>query len=405
MAGNFRNSKSTITLKSSSPQRTAPLDSLVNIPELFEEVLVQLPFLDLVIATGVNTTFRKFIFSSQRLKRKLFLLPTKPQGSRKQRKHLDTNGIFGAFTSHDDCLNSLAELNPPSVLLCPFLLEPSHRLRTAHLSTRVAEAQLWPHVYLTNPPCVHAHVYFTYGGTNSEGAYVLVQASRSIYRRDGVTLTAIKEALEQSGSVKVSHGGLVGSQRGRLKVGQKHGHRPVYNTTVKAQVARCEKRYKWLSQMNGTFETQLHINRRASRAIEPWKDMFITSPPCQEACMNLVWEGRVAGKRVIMMEAWVKVRCEQGITLALLVDRIAKRVDMVEILTLNDDPEKAEAWKSRVAKENTLQDQVTISRTENSKLEWRMRTDSLIQLLSMVAPTRYAYEEMAASGQFVTSAK
>ena len=73
---------------------------------------------------------------------------------------------------------------------------------------------------------------------------MLVEAGRSIYRRDGVTLTAIQEALEQSGSVKVSHGVLVGSQRGRLKVGRKQAHQPVYNTTVKAQVARCEKRYK-----------------------------------------------------------------------------------------------------------------------------------------------------------------
>lgn len=244
MVGHSRKAKLAVMLKSSRPRYAAPVDSLLNIPELFEEVLAQLPFLDLVIATGVNTTFRKFIFSSQRLKRNLFLLPKKPQGSRKQRKHLDANGIFGAFISHDDCLYGFAELNSPSVSLCPSILEPSHRLRTAHLSTRVAEAQLWPHVYLTNPPCVHTHVYFTYGGANSDGVYVLVEAGRSIYRRDGVTLAAIHEALEQSGSVKVSHGKLVESQHGRIKVGQKRVHRPVYNTTVNAQVAICEKRYK-----------------------------------------------------------------------------------------------------------------------------------------------------------------
>lgn len=216
MVGDSRNAKLAVMLKSSLPQCTTPVDALLNVPELFEEVLAQLPFLDLVIATGVNTAFRKFTFSSQRLKRKLFLLPTKPHGSRKQRKHLDTNGIYGAFMSFGDCLNGSTGLNSPAVSLCPSLLEPSYRPRTAHLSTRAAEAQLWPHVYLTNPPCVHAHVYFTYGGTNSEGAYVLVEAGRSIYRRDGVTLTAVREALEQSGSVKVSHGVLIGSNRGRL---------------------------------------------------------------------------------------------------------------------------------------------------------------------------------------------
>lgn len=50
-------------------------------------------------------------------------------------------------------------------------------------------------------------------------------------------------------------------------------------------------------------------------------------------------------------------------------------------------------------------DRISISKTENSKLEGLMSTDSLIQLPSMAAPTGYAYEEMAASGQFVTSAK
>ncbi|KAM0703191.1 hypothetical protein Q7P35_009129 [Cladosporium inversicolor] len=225
-------------------RRTVALDSLVNIPELFEEVLAQLPLLDLVIATGVNTTFRGFIFSSQKLKRKLFLLPTKPQGSRKQRKQFDPNGIFGPSMCHDECLNSLAGLNSPSVTLCPFLLEPSHRMRMTHLTARAAEAHLWPHIYLTDPPCAHAHVNFTFGGTNAEGLYVLLEAGRSIYRRDGVTCAAIQEALEQSGSVKVSHGGLVGSKCGRLKVGQKHVHAAMYNTTARAQVAMCEKRYK-----------------------------------------------------------------------------------------------------------------------------------------------------------------
>lgn len=243
--GASQKTKLALMLKSSNQhRRTAALDSLLNIPELFEEVLAHLPFLDLVIATGVNTTFREFIFSSQKLKRKLFLLPIKPQRSRKQRKQFDANGIFGPSMSHDDCLNGSVGLNSPSVTLCPFLLEPSHRMRMAHLTTRAAEAQLWPHIYLTDPPCAHAHVYFTFGGTNAEGVYVLVEAGRSIYRRDGVTFAAIQEALEQSGSVKVSHGGLVGSQRGRLKVGQKHVHAAMYNTTARAQVAICEKRYK-----------------------------------------------------------------------------------------------------------------------------------------------------------------
>ena len=74
--------------------------------------------------------------------------------------------------------------------------------------------------------------------------YVLAEAGRSIYRRDGVTFVAIQEALEQSGSVQVNHGGLFTSARGRRKIGQKHEDKPKYNTTVSEQVERCEKRFK-----------------------------------------------------------------------------------------------------------------------------------------------------------------
>jgi len=74
--------------------------------------------------------------------------------------------------------------------------------------------------------------------------YVLVEAGRSIYLRDGVTFAAIQEALEQPGSVQVSHGRVVTSTGGRRKIGQKHEDRPKYNTTVAAQVERCEMRFK-----------------------------------------------------------------------------------------------------------------------------------------------------------------
>jgi hypothetical protein len=59
-----------------------------------------------------------------------------------------------------------------------------------------------------------------------------------------VTFAAIQEALEQSGSVQVSHGELVKKERRKRKIAQKHAHAPVYTTTIKEQVAKCEMRYK-----------------------------------------------------------------------------------------------------------------------------------------------------------------
>ena len=195
------------------------MESFVTVPELFEELLDQLPFLDLVIATGVNATFRNFIASSQRLQRKLFLLPNKPCGSKEHRRRFDKKGIFGAYMSSNTCLDASANLDSPPVTLCPFLLEPSHSPRTAHLSIRAAKARFWPFMYLTQPPCVHAHVQFAYGGINEHGMYVLVEAGRTIYRRGGVTLAAIEEALSQSGSVQVSRGqSNMSSTRGCSKV-------------------------------------------------------------------------------------------------------------------------------------------------------------------------------------------
>lgn len=220
------------------------MDSVINIPELFESILLELPFLNLVIATGVNSTFRDFTFSSQKLQRKLFLLPTKQQRSRRQQKHFYKEGVFGPHMKQDACLSFLYRGEPPQVALCPFLLEPSFSPRTAHISTRAAEALSWPRMYLTDPPCAHAHVNFVYHGVTSHGRYVLMEAGRSIYRRGGVTLAAIEEALSQSGTVVVRRGNTSSVQNYRAGEDEDCSNLFLRNTTVAAQIVDCEKRYK-----------------------------------------------------------------------------------------------------------------------------------------------------------------
>jgi hypothetical protein len=55
---------------------TTPVAEVFNTPELLESVLSHLPVLGLVIATGINKTFRGAIQASPQLQRQLFLLPT-----------------------------------------------------------------------------------------------------------------------------------------------------------------------------------------------------------------------------------------------------------------------------------------------------------------------------------------
>jgi hypothetical protein len=262
-------------LKSSTHHhRASGLEVIMNIPELFDAILDQLPFLDLVLATGVNTKFREFILNSQRLQRKLFMRASKPRTALEHRKHFDKKGIYGPYLRSHACLNVLSDLEPPPVTLCPFLLEPSHSPRTAHFSTRAAEALFWPRMHLTDPPCAHAHVNFTYGGTNTQGVYVMVEAGRTIFRRNGVTFAAIEEALSQLGSVKVRNGDVIKSRKGRYKTGETRENLILYNTTIAKQVVRCQKRYKCkLSMVLRATTIKLHgdpvISEEATKSTTP----------------------------------------------------------------------------------------------------------------------------------------
>jgi hypothetical protein len=151
-------------------------------------------------------------------------------------------------------------------------------------------------------------------------------------------------------------------------------------------------------------ETQLRVNSRALRAIKPWDNMFITNPPCQEASMRLIWEGYDAGKQKMTISASGMARCEQGITMALLVDRVAKTPGRVSISTRSDEHGSENVWKLEDAEDTTLHDQVAICKTRNSERVWQMSPQSSIGLSGMVAPSEISHNEMAVYGHVVTSA-
>lgn len=216
----------------------ATMDSIINLPELFEEVMYQLPFLDLVIATGVNHTFRNFISSSPKLQRKLFQLPSLPPKSEKEQGHFSKQGIFGRYLNQDICLSFGTGKKPPTLVLCPFLLEPDCEPNTpiAHLTARAAEANFWPNMYLTDPPCAHAQIFFSYIGMY--GVYgekqIIVEPYRAVYRWNGVTLMTIEEAISQDGAVTIKKG------NGKRVTGA----RTIHGTTLSAEVERHQKLYR-----------------------------------------------------------------------------------------------------------------------------------------------------------------
>lgn len=229
----------------------AHIDKVANIPELMEEILFQLPFLDLVLATGVNYTWRNIIYSSAKLQRKLFRLPSKELFGK---RFVDKHGVVGRRMNQKQCLDNDNE--GWTATLCPFLLAPGYgyNYRSAFLTERAARATFWPYMYLTNPPCAHAHVDFTYKGVSKYGTLIIVEGGRSLYRRDGVTIVAIEEALYQSGAVKVK------------AIAKNSQHTPqtawgtcIQKTTMWAQIAFCEKVYKCKLAIDFA-ETQIRLH-------------------------------------------------------------------------------------------------------------------------------------------------
>jgi len=141
------------------------MDAVFKINELFEAILDQLSFLDLVLATGVNHHFRRFIDRSKKLKRKLFIPPV---ASTKHK--LNKHGVIGSSVTQEDLRDSPI---PEPVSLLPYFLVNSTLSQTANLSERaVKAASLSYKKHLTNPPCAHLTVHFTYVCVAPDGTHI-----------------------------------------------------------------------------------------------------------------------------------------------------------------------------------------------------------------------------------------
>jgi hypothetical protein len=241
-----------------SAAETVPSDVRVfSTPELLKGILSQLSVLDLVIATGVNKTFRNAIKACPRLQRQLFIIPmnnkteywklTKREiahtsdhvdDSESDDDELDTQrrlldmfralmdgAVYAAPSSFlvsvpsdtDDRVLSRRTLQVVS--LCPLLSRP---LQTPHLfeilgksiSFKVkfdARANIatepWSHMFLSNPPsrkvkyelAWESHVYDTWD------AEFTVRGT--FHCEEGITLANLKNhALRRRGDVVVCNG-------------------------------------------------------------------------------------------------------------------------------------------------------------------------------------------------------
>jgi hypothetical protein len=91
-------------------------------------------------------------------------------------------------------------------------------------------------MYLTDPPCAHAQLFFSYiGSYGIHGEkHITVEAYRAVYRWDGVTLVTIEEALSQSGAVTIRE------RKGKRMIGV----RTIHGTTLSAEVESHQKLYR-----------------------------------------------------------------------------------------------------------------------------------------------------------------
>jgi hypothetical protein len=204
------------------------MDAVLNTAELLEAMLEQLPFRDLVLATRVNHRFRDFINGSKKLKRKLFIIPV---ASTKHK--LNKYGVIGgSITQAELSRNPIEE----PVSLLPLLLVKSTVPKTAHISERAWKADhLSYNIFLTNPPCAHLTMHFTYVCVTCDGTHIQLEGTRSSYRAKGITLLSVRQMLSQSGAVKVQCG-----ERKKFK-NLKGFYR--YNTTMYDEIESYERFY------------------------------------------------------------------------------------------------------------------------------------------------------------------
>lgn len=222
------------------PRSTGASNDLGLPHELVEAILSHLPIFDLIVATGINMTFRTIVQNSPMLQRNLFLRPIQGPPRYVQVEHPDygrrtivagQSGVDEYYDGKDSRTERIcralhdtvrASAGPGQeagwqwsrelavVNLCPFLLhnlgehERSASARflyiggeQVHFSGLAALAEHWANMYLTNPPCKEVIAQMSYQD-DITGHYNIL-AHRTIYCESDVKIASLMDVLHMEG--------------------------------------------------------------------------------------------------------------------------------------------------------------------------------------------------------------
>lgn len=130
--------------------------------------------------------------------------------------------------------------------------------------------------------------------------------------------------------------------------------------------------------------------------------MLIPDPPCQTACVQLVWEGNDGGLNVQIStenDEPHEIYREGGITLESIVNEVCNMTCTVDIEACIDTSKYG--WSGYGVIDTTMYDQIALFESQHSTLKMRISDSSRIYLQSTVAPTEYEYKKMARNGHVV----
>jgi len=269
------------------PRKTSVGGDL-NLPhEILEAILSHLPTLSLIVATGVNMTFRTIVQNSPTLQRKLFLRPTNKPGEflkiedgrevavTTQRAFddgveddvseiVDSENDAGGYDTHSlEGSPTVSWIMAYEIAaLCPLLVPEGDNIdgrttgypgpRVVCLSRLTPLAEHWANMYLTNPPTTEVDVHLSYRGGYAR--QYNISADRNVYCETGVTIASLLNAVYMEGHVEVTRkpGWWPGTGHGDLSRDE--------DTTVSSVIAELEEWWagqEWGCMMGGRLELDL----------------------------------------------------------------------------------------------------------------------------------------------------
>lgn len=190
-------------------------DLVFGTAELFEAILTELPFFDLVVASGVNHRFRDFVTGSRKLQQQLFLLPVPDPARCDQQKGpaQERQGALSPYNSDDSDANELNSLDFHEFGdVCPILdlltdnlyIGRNYKSVRTLLQQRLGKTGSWRRMYLTRPPLKLVSFDEVYVVDRTDGSTVTYKTSHLAEHDEGVKFSHIDEEAHKHASVYVS---------------------------------------------------------------------------------------------------------------------------------------------------------------------------------------------------------